>query len=406
MTTNDERLRVMFLQSREAYGGDSKVHGTLMRAFDRQRLKVYAACNYGDGPAKSAAAQALEQIPDLHVRPTNFGPSMYRRAPLAVAKDALLGGAAFGADFARLVRFARREQIDIVHVTADKPRETFYGLFLARLSGARYVVHLHMKIGAWISPLARWAMKHADGYIAVSDFVARSAVEMGYACERIVRIHNAMDLDGWHGDGVDRAALRREFAIGEEQPTIVIVGRLLPWKGQAALIEALALVRAELPGVRLLVVGDDDVSAFSGDGRYSQYLQVLVAELGLEENVIFTGHRSDVPAILAAGDLFAMPTFEEPFGLVFLEAMAMKMPVVAITSGGPAEIIENGATGLLSPPDDPEALAGNIITLLGDPSLRRRMGEAGRHKVETEYTVQRLADSVEAFYRQLLARQA
>jgi glycosyltransferase involved in cell wall biosynthesis len=406
MTATAGKLRVMFLQSRTSYGGDSKVHGTLMRAFDRERMKVYVACNYGQGPGKSDAAKALEHVPDLTVRPTKFGPSIYRRSPLAVVRDVLGGGAAFLADFVKLVRFTRREKIDIIHVTADKPRETFYGLILARLAGACYVVHLHMKIGPWISPLARWAMRHADGYIAVSDFVAHSAQEMGYARERIVHIANAMDLTGWHGDEAGGIALRQEFGIGADQPTLVLVGRLLPWKGQAALIEALDYVRAEVPDVRLLIVGDDDPSAFPGNGLYSEQLQAMVADLALKDNVIFTGHRADIPAILSASDVFSMPTFEEPFGLVFLEAMAMKMPVVAIESGGPAEIIEHGRTGFLSPPDDPQTLATNIITLLRDPQLRREMGEMGRRKVETGYTVRRLANSVEEFYLQLLGRRS
>ena len=98
--------------------------------------------------------------------------------------------------------------------------------------------------------------------------------------------------------------------------------------------------------------------------RYSDELRALAAELGIADNVIFLGLRSDVPRLMAAVDLFAMPSFEEPFGLVYAEAMAMKKPVIAIDSGGTPEVVEHGKSGLLSPEGDDAALAANIKRLI------------------------------------------
>jgi glycosyltransferase involved in cell wall biosynthesis len=107
---------------------------------------------------------------------------------------------------------------------------------------------------------------------------------------------------------------------------------------------------------------------------------------------------------MAAADIFAMPSFHEPFGLVFLEAMAMKRPVVALDNGGTPEVVEHGQTGLLSPARDVNALASNILTLLRDPALRARMGELGRRRVETLFSPGRLARDVERVYASVAPR--
>ena len=102
-------------------------------------------------------------------------------------------------------------------------------------------------------------------------------------------------------------------------------------------------------------------------------LAALADELGVDDSVVFTGRRSDVARLMAAADVFAMPSLEEPFGLVYLEAMAMRLPVVALDSGGTPEVVEHGRSGLLSAPGDIDALAANIVELLSDA------GPAGPH---------------------------
>jgi glycosyltransferase involved in cell wall biosynthesis len=109
-----------------------------------------------------------------------------------------------------------------------------------------------------------------------------------------------------------------------------------------------------------------------------------------------------VPQIMAACDVFTMPSFEEPFGLVFLEAMAMRRPVVAVDNGGTPEVVEHGRTGLLSPAWDVPALSANILALLRDGSLRARMGEAGRARVLDRFSAQRMGRDAASAYQQIL----
>ena len=165
-------------------------------------------------------------------------------------------------------------------------------------------------------------------------------------------------------------------------------------------MSALAAVKRDLPDVRLVIVGAD----YPPGSGVSSKLRAQAEELGVGSHVSFAGHRNDIAALLAASDVFALPSFEEPFGLVFAEAMAMKRPVVALGNGGTPEVVRHGETGLLSAPGDIPGLAANLVTLLRDPALRARMGEAGRRDVERRFTPARLSLDVEKVYASVLGR--
>jgi glycosyltransferase involved in cell wall biosynthesis len=230
--------------------------------------------------------------------------------------------------------------------------------------------------------------------------VADSIVAMGFPAEKTFFVHNSLDLSLWH-PGIDGSSVRDEFQINPVTPVLLIVSRLFSWKGHTELIRALARVKTILPDFKLLVVGEDDPRAHPGGGLYSEELKALVHSYGLENQVIFTGFRSDVPQLMAACDVYTMPSFEEPFGMVYLEAMAMKKPVIALDNGGSREIVEQAVTGLLSEPQDIDQLAQNILTLLQEPSLRIKMGLAGRKRVETCFTPNQMASKMLNIYEQL-----
>ncbi len=185
---------------------------------------------------------------------------------------------------------------------------------------------------------------------------------------------------------------------------LLTVSRLSYWKGHTELLKALAEVKKQTPNFKLLIVGVDDPRAHPGHGSYTAELKALVAELELADQVIFTGYRSDVQELMAACDMYTMPSFEEPFGMVYLEAMCMKKPVIALDNGGSREVVEQNKTGLLSAPQDIAALAENILTLMNDADLRRTLGENGRIRAQELFTPRRMAQDVEEIYRQILIR--
>jgi glycosyltransferase involved in cell wall biosynthesis len=265
---------------------------------------------------------------------------------------------------------------------------------LARLTGAKCIVHVHVGYDTWMTRLRRWSLRRADALIAISDFVKGSLVSSGHRRRTTHVVLNAIDLASWR-PGAGREEVRRELGLPESAPVLITVCRLFGAKGPEELIRALAIVRRDRPDVRLLIVGDDGPM----QGAYERELLGLVHELGLDDHVTFTGRRSDVSRLLAAADVYTMPSFDEPFGLVYLEAMAMERPIVALDNGGTPEVVEHGRSGLLSAPGDIEAFAGNVLTLLDDPQLRERMGRYGRRQVEQRFTIERLAEDTAAVYR-------
>lgn len=254
-------------------------------------------------------------------------------------------------------------------------------------------------------------MGHADALIGVSKFVADSIVDLGYSRDKTFGVLNALDLTRWNSqddggldstgwsDSRDRG-LRAEFDIADDVPVLACVSRLMPWKGHRELIEALAIVRRSIPEFRLLIVGEP---IYNGEA-YADELLSLVAEKDLERQIIFTGYRRDVPRIMAASDVYAMPSFEEPFGMVYLEAMAMCKPVIALDNGGAREIIEHEKSGLLSAPRDLNQLAENIVRLISSPGLCHRMGQYGRRRVEEFFTPQRMARETHDVFLETLSQ--
>jgi glycosyltransferase involved in cell wall biosynthesis len=165
--------------------------------------------------------------------------------------------------------------------------------------------------------------------------------------------------------------------------TIGIVGRLQPWKGQDRLLRAIALLREEGHRLHAVIVGGD---AYGLSPEYSSMLPVLVEELGLADAVTMTGQVPDAGPYIDRMDILVNASDPEPFGIVLLEGMARGVTVMAVDSGGPAELIEHEQTGLLARSGDPAALAAALRPVLESSELRRSIGEAGRHRFQQEFT--------------------
>jgi glycosyltransferase involved in cell wall biosynthesis len=394
-----DKISVLFLQAQEGFGADAAVHADIIRNLDREKFAVHIACTSGDGARVPDSLSILQKIPNTSLRVTRFAPSLGKR-DLGSLWRATRAGVALSADFAALRKYMAREHIRIVHST-ERPRDAVYNIALSRLTGARSVVHVHVKWSEQYSAPAKWGVRRADAVFSISRYVTETLIQMGKPPAAIHTVLNGIETAKWD-PSIDGGALRRELGVSSEALVLASVSRLFSWKGQRELVRAFALVCAVLPNVRLLIVGADagEVEA----GSFTAELKALASSLGVRDNVIFTGPRSDVPEIMAACDLFTMPSFEEPFGLVFLEAMAMRRPVIAVDNGGTPEVVEHGRTGLLSRPWDIPGLAANILTLLRDPELRARMGEQGRARVLELFTAQRMARDAGEAYERVLGR--
>lgn len=244
-------------------------------------------------------------------------------------------------------------------------------------------------------PLFRFSYLFDHCIIAISDAVASALHRfLGLLRSKIKRIYYGFDPQArWENKPI--RSLRSEFGFTPDDLVIGNIGRISVQKGQSYLIRAVDLVRRELPNVKLLIVGTPEP-----DGTYEN-LRSMVAQLGLEERVVFAGYRDDIGSVLATVDIFALPSLWEGFGLVLLEAMSMGKPIIASNVDSIPEIVEDGVQGILVPPRDVEALAKAIMQLACSPELRDRMAAAGPHRVE-RFSVQRMVDETIELYDSLL----
>ncbi len=397
------KLKVLFIVSQPTGSPAISVHANLMRFFDRDRVEVHVLYNrHADRePYRSNGTSVLEGLPqgeEIHWRAAEFGPAG------AAPRGRLLGSTVRSLvpairDGVGLVRYIRRHQIDVIHCEKG-PRNGFYATVLARLTRAKSVMHFHWKYGSYLSRFSRLAVRRADAIITVSSWTGRGIRDSGVPAERIFPVLNGIDVSKWDPATVGGSSIRREFGVEPGEPLIVMVAQLVAWKRQALLIEAFRRVTAEHPTARLLLVGVEIAPPTApGSVTYTDELHRLVAESGLEEHVTFAGRRGDVREILAAADIFALPSVDDPCALAHIEAMAMGKPVVAVEAGGAPELVEHGVTGLVGPADDAEQLAANLVALIDDPDRRRELGRCGRRRAVDYLNATRMADEVEAVYR-------
>ena len=396
-----KNVSVLFLQSSTNFLADSQVHAALARELPQIGCAVFVAGNPGRNAEPSPSITAFRAIPDITVRTARFGPDVDRRGKVAALKALSLGVPSVVGSTISLALFARRNHIDVIHCS-EKVREAVIGFVVARLSGAKLVIHLHLKVEHWFGTPTKWIMHRADHLLAISEFVALSAVAMGYAPSRISTALNGLTRpveDFYSGVG-DREWIVDQFDVPADAVLICIAARINRWKGHQRLIESLASIDASSRPFFLIVAGRDDPNETAPEYTIAAF-EALAARRCLGDRVLFAGFRDDAHRIIRSCDVFAMPSFEEPFGLVYIEAMAAAKPVVALNDGGTPEVVLDGVTGLLSDVNDQAALAHHLVVLLDDAALRSRLGAEGRARALTHFTARRMATDVLAVYRSL-----
>jgi len=238
----------------------------------------------------------------------------------------------------------------------------------------------------------RLAAKVTRKIICVSEHDKNLALRFRVAPEqKLIVIHNGMEPTLYIN--ADGSKVRSELGLKEDEILITMVARFVPQKDHNTLLQALSL----LPG-------GEFKAALVGGGERETFFRKKAGELGLRDKVIFLGERRDVPQILAASDIFVLSSNWEGLPRSIIEAMMAGLPVVATRVGGVPELVEDGVTGFLVPPRDPDALAAALQKLLNDPELRRRMGEAGREKALKEFTLDRMLRETERVYNGITNR--
>jgi glycosyltransferase involved in cell wall biosynthesis len=292
----------------------------------------------------------------------------------------------------RITRFAGRfSKPRIVH--AHGYTAAVLGVAVAKLSGSRLVYTAHNLLSPSSSRVNRaaamFASARASRIIAVSEGVKDSLIKAGADPTRITVIPNGAESCEPR-ESFDRAAKLAEMGVPSEAKVVLCVARLTPVKGVRFLIQAVPLLKATIPDVSVVI---------AGDGPEMGFLKDLNQSVNGDSGVVFLGHRDDVPELLPASDVVAIPSVQEGQGLVALEAMAARRPVVATSVGGLTEMIRDGVTGLLVAPEDSSALASALSRVLLDTHLADDLACAGRDFVNRNMSVEKMISATEAIYR-------
>jgi glycosyltransferase involved in cell wall biosynthesis len=295
---------------------------------------------------------------------------------------------------ARLARLLRRLDIDVLHTHVHVAANVL-GRLAARRAGAAVVSHLHIENHFRPSRLARGPLVALDNatarlcarLVAVSDATRLAFERQGFPARLLETVHNGVDAAALRS--APRVGLRAELGIPDDASVLAHVGRLAPVKGQRELTEALR----RFPGVHAVFLGRD----LERGGAYADELRGLAEGLDIH----FAGFRADAAAALREVDALVLPSWIEGLPLVVLEAMAHAKPVVATAVGGTPEAVVDGETGLLVPPRDVPALGAALARLLDDAELRRRLGGAGRQRVETRFQATAMTGRILEIYDQL-----
>lgn len=236
------------------------------------------------------------------------------------------------------------------------------------------------------------AVSRVDACLAVSHGVLHDALDIRRRARRVDVIRPGIDIGHFESYEPDREELAR-FRGGAAW-VVGSVGRLVRQKGYDLLLEAMPRLLADRPGLRLVI---------AGEGPERRALEDRAGALGIRHAVRLVGHLPDPRALYAAMDVFLLPSRHEGYGVVFLEAMAMGVPVLGTRVVGSDEAVRDGRTGILVPPGDADVLAHAVSRLLGDPARRRSLAAAAREWLRSHGNRGRMAERTETLYRELLA---
>ena len=369
-------MRVLFVNHTGVVSG---AEHSLLTLIDGLPPEVVAGLACPEGPL---AEIARERGVEVHLLRGTAGSLRLHpwHTPVALAEIALSG--------TQLARAARRSGASVVH--ANSLRAGLVAGISHRLHRHGLVAHVRdcLPDSTATRMIRRLVAGEADQVVAISEYAAER-FRTGLS-DRAVSLHvidNPIDL------GRFRADLRGPDASRPpDEALLVIVGQITPWKGHDTAIRALHLLRRHHPNARLLIVGEikfADAATRLDNRGYLAELHQLVRDLGLSDAVEFVGEREDIPEVMARADAVLVPSIEEPFGRTVAEAMAVGTPVVATTVGGPAEVIDNGTTGLLAPPGEPAAWSEAICRILEHAERAREMGRRASEVAHRRFSVER-----------------
>jgi len=377
-----EPIRLLKFMTNYGCAGTEKQVLNLVSRMDRRQYDLQFACLHKSGGLIDNFAKLDIPITEFKIREL-YHPETLRQQ-------------------IKFARFLRTERIQIMH--SYNFYSNIFAIPAARMAGVPVVLASIRDRGVYLTPakkiLQRSICSLADRILVNADSIHDWLLEENYPAAKIRVIKNGIDMSLYEKPS-QRSELRKQFGIPADAPLIIMLSRLDPKKGLVDFINAAAQINKLHPDAFFLIAGENLVSKagdLSHDADYHLKLAQLVEAHGMNDKIIFAGHRSDVPQILAEATVSVLPSHSEGLSNTLLESMAAGVPVVATRVGGNPELVIEGVTGLLVPPQEPRILANAIAQLLNDKALARKMGERARQIASKEFSMTRMVQLTQEMY--------
>jgi len=373
------KIKILFVIDGLEFGGGERVFVQIIKGLPTERYEVHAA-SYGEGVFRTELPGSV-----------TFHPLDFRRRTNP--------GILFN-----LLKLMKETEIHIVH--GQGARAEFFARIASRLCHVpAYVSTVAMPVEGYnVSPSLRTiyeVLDHATERFVTRFLVCSSALERllaedhGIHEEKIVKIYNGIEWREYEPAKLSkvRQEVRTRLGVGEMNPLIGAIGRLVWQKGFLFFLRAIPHITQRVPEARFLLVGD---------GPLRQVLEEEAKRLKISNRITFTGFTTEAKTFMSAMDVIVIPSLREGFPMVTLEAMALEKAIVATEIDGIDEQIRSGKEGILVPPQSPEAIARAVVSLIKGEEDALKLGRAARERVKKEFSVEKMIDETRKVYEDLI----
>lgn len=363
-------MRILHINTERTWRGGEQQTLYLLEGLQQREIGTHLVCQPESPLAERARAAGIEVFPI----------AMHGELDLPACR--------------RMRKIIKMQHYDIIHSHTSHAHTLAF--FASVGTGSLRLVTRRVDFSIFRHGILRFsALKYkymADYYIAISQKIKNVLISDGIAPDCIFLVHSGIDPARFQGVGAEH--LTAEFNLKDSEKIAINVAHLAGHKGQKYLVQAIPRVLAKFPETRFFIVGG---------GELLQELTQLADSLGLKDRLIFTGFREDVGAFYQLADLFVMSSIQEGLGTAVLDALAMKLPVVATRAGGLPEIITHGHNGLLVSPENPAALADGIIDMLTDSDGASQMAGQGPETIDGEFSITAMVNNNLKCYNRIIS---
>lgn len=395
-----QMIKIAYLNPSAEIGGAEKSLIGLLSKLDVSRFKPIVICPK-EGPLISELL-SITNVTIKIIRIPSIILAIGRKRNVKGVFLSLLAPFLIVPPLFKLVSFTVKGKVKLIHTNGLKAH--LVGCVLSAITGVPLIWHVR---DIMLEPLFKsiffcLGVFFPKVIIVNSNATGNMFCKNGKRLKKVVTVYNGIDLRQFTPSHRAYRKIRREFHLNDNQFVIGIVGALTPLKGHLCFLEAASKVIQKLPETKFLIVGDEIYDTLGNQG-YREKLMSKTTALKLNDNVVFTGYRNDIPDIMNALDILVTASIlPESFGRVLIEGMACAKPVIATNIGGMPEVISDGITGILVEPNNADKLAKAIVYLLKRPRMRQQMGNAGRLSVKEHFSLEQQTKKIDQIYDSIM----